>query len=192
MRRKRSNKAGKDQGREIRAVLRYARPDGLVATMSPSRLSNRKEASTLRRLQVKPSATEIGARVAAIHMKRPGRICLCTHRREDQGTWGLARNDARKVREIVHEADPEIIEEWMWNPTWAHGGICLHGETHKNVVKMTFAKGAALKDPSGLFSSSLDGNTRRAIEHPRRRQGRTISPLRDLQRRSWPPKDARS
>ena len=71
-----------------------------------------------------------------------------------------------KVREIVHEADPEILEEWKWigTPVWSHGGIVCTGETYKNVVKMTFAKGAALKDPSGLFNSSLDGNVRRAID----------------------------
>jgi hypothetical protein len=71
-----------------------------------------------------------------------------------------------KVREIVHEADPEIVEEWKWRgtPTWSHGAIVCTGETYKNVVKMTFAKGAALKDPSGLFNSSLDGNVRRAID----------------------------
>jgi hypothetical protein len=76
-----------------------------------------------------------------------------------------------KVREIIHEADPEIVEEWKWvkpaspgTPVFSHGGIVCTGETHKNVVKMTFAKGAALKDPSGLFNSSLDGNVRRAID----------------------------
>jgi hypothetical protein len=76
-----------------------------------------------------------------------------------------------KVREIVHEADPEIVEEWKWAkpkspgiPVWSHGGIVCTGETYKNVVKMTFARGAALKDPSGLFDSSLDGNARRAID----------------------------
>src|SRR5262249_43697982 len=76
-----------------------------------------------------------------------------------------------KVRGIVHEADPEIVEEWKWvkptspgTPVWSHGGIVCTGETHKNVVKMTFAKGAVLKDPSGLFNSSLGGNVRRAID----------------------------
>ncbi len=71
-----------------------------------------------------------------------------------------------KVRAIVHEADPEIVEEWKWmgTPVWSHGGIVCTGETYKNVVKMTFAKGAALKDPAGLFNSSLDGNVRRAID----------------------------
>jgi hypothetical protein len=75
------------------------------------------------------------------------------------------------VRKIVREADPEIVEEWKWakatspgTPVWSHGGIVCTGETYKNVVKMTFAKGAALKDPSRLFNSSLDGNVRRAID----------------------------
>ena len=71
-----------------------------------------------------------------------------------------------KVREIIHAADPEIVEEWKWmgTPVWSHGGIVCTGETYKNHVKMTFAKGAALKDHSGLFNSSLDGNVRRAID----------------------------
>jgi len=70
-----------------------------------------------------------------------------------------------KVREIIHAADPEIVEEWKWEiPVWSHGGIVCTGETYKKVVKMTFAKGAALKDPSGLFNSSLEGNVRRAID----------------------------
>jgi hypothetical protein len=72
-----------------------------------------------------------------------------------------------KVRDIVHQADPEIVEEWKWRgtPTWYHGGaIVCTGETYAKVVKMTFAKGATLKDPAGLFNSSLDGNVRRAID----------------------------
>jgi hypothetical protein len=71
-----------------------------------------------------------------------------------------------KVRKIIHEADPEILEEWKWmgTPVFSHDGIVCTGETYKNVVKMTFAKGAALKDPSRLFNSSLDGNVRRAID----------------------------
>ncbi len=71
-----------------------------------------------------------------------------------------------KVRQIVHEVDPEIVEEWKWRgtPVWSHGGIVCTGETYKSVVKMTFAKGAALPDPSGLFNSSLGGNVRRAID----------------------------
>jgi hypothetical protein len=71
-----------------------------------------------------------------------------------------------RVREIIHEADPEILEEWKWmgTPVWSHGGIVCTGETYKNVVKMTFARGAALKDPARLFNSSLKGNVRRAID----------------------------
>jgi len=72
----------------------------------------------------------------------------------------------RRLRAIVTEADPEIVEEWKWRgvPVWSHGGMVCTGETHKSVVKMTFARGAALEDPAGLFNSSLDGNTRRAID----------------------------
>jgi hypothetical protein len=71
-----------------------------------------------------------------------------------------------KVRAIIHKADPEIVEEWKWmgTPVFSHGGIICTGETYKNIVKLTFARGAALKDPSGLFNSSLDGNVRRAID----------------------------
>jgi hypothetical protein len=76
-----------------------------------------------------------------------------------------------KVREIIHEADPEIVEEWKWmKPTnsgtsvWSHGGIVCTGEKYKNAVKMTFARGAAIEDPSGLFNSSLDGNARRTLD----------------------------
>jgi hypothetical protein len=71
-----------------------------------------------------------------------------------------------KVRTIIHAADPEIVEEWKWmgTPVFSHDGIVCTGETYKSVVKMTFAKGAALKDPSGLFNSSLEGNVRRAID----------------------------
>ncbi len=71
-----------------------------------------------------------------------------------------------RLRTLVKEADPEVVEEWKWRgvPVWSHDGLICTGETYKTVVKMTFAKGAALKDPSGLFNSSLDGNTRRAID----------------------------
>ena len=71
-----------------------------------------------------------------------------------------------KLREIIHEADPEIVEEWKWmgTPVWSHAGIVCTGETYKSVVKMTFARGAALNDSSRLFNSSLEGNVRRAID----------------------------
>ena len=71
-----------------------------------------------------------------------------------------------RLRALVKEADPEVVEEWKWRgvPVWYHDGMICTGETYKSVVKMTFAKGAALPDPTGLFNSSLDGNTRRAID----------------------------
>ena len=71
-----------------------------------------------------------------------------------------------KIRKLIKQADPDVVEEWKWRgvPTWYHDGMICTGETYKNVVKMTFAKGAALKDPSRLFNSSLEGNTRRAID----------------------------
>lgn len=87
----------------------------------------------------------------------------------DLGDW---RGKAlAKVRKLMHEADPEIVEEWKWvkatnpgTPVWSHGGIICTGETYKNAVKLTFAKGAALEDPARLFNSSLEGNVRRAID----------------------------
>jgi hypothetical protein len=71
-----------------------------------------------------------------------------------------------RIRALIKEADPEVVEEWKWRgtPVWEHDGIICTGETYKSVVKMTFAKGASLDDPSGLFNSSLEGNTRRAID----------------------------
>lgn len=71
-----------------------------------------------------------------------------------------------RLRGLVKEADPEVVEDWKWRgvPVWSHDGIICTGETYKNVVKMTFAKGAALEDPAGLFNASLEGNTRRAID----------------------------
>ena len=71
-----------------------------------------------------------------------------------------------RIRALIKQADPEVVEEWKWRgvPVWSHAGIICTGETYKNVVKLTFAKGASLEDPSGLFNSSLEGNTRRAID----------------------------
>jgi len=89
---------------------------------------------------------------------------LIDARIEELGDW---RGELlSRLRSLVKEADPEVVEEWKWRgvPVWEHDGIICTGETYKNVVKMTFAKGAALKDPSGLFNSSLEGNTRRAID----------------------------
>ena len=83
---------------------------------------------------------------------------------KDLGDW--RGKTLAKLRDVIHQADPEIVEEWKWRgtPVFSHGGIVCTGETYKNVVKMTFAKGAALKDPAGLFNSSLEGNVRRAID----------------------------
>ena len=108
-----------------------------------------------------------------LYMKRPVAVesasAIIDARITELGDW--RGKTLAKVREIVHQADPEIVEEWKWvkpkspgTPVWSHGGIVCTGETYKNAVKMTFAKGAALKDPSGLFNSSLDGNVRRAID----------------------------
>ncbi|OBJ24382.1 hypothetical protein A5621_06845 [Mycobacterium colombiense] len=71
-----------------------------------------------------------------------------------------------RIRQLIKKADPDVVEEWKWRgvPTWYHDGMICTGETYKNIVKMTFAKGASLPDPAGLFNSSLDGNTRRAID----------------------------
>ena len=89
---------------------------------------------------------------------------LIDARIEELGDW--RGKMLSRLRTLVKEADPEVVEEWKWRgvPVWYHDGMICTGETYKNVVKMTFAKGAALKDPSGLFNSSLDGNTRRAID----------------------------
>jgi hypothetical protein len=89
---------------------------------------------------------------------------LIDRRITELGDW---RGDAlARVRKIIKQADPEVVEEWKWRgvPVWEHAGIICTGESYKNYVKLTFAKGASLPDPSGLFNSSLEGNTRRAID----------------------------
>jgi hypothetical protein len=102
------------------------------------------------------------------HMKKPVTVesasALIDAKIKELGDW--RGKTLAKVREIIREADPEMVEEWKWRgtPVWSHGGIVSTGETYKSVVKMTFAKGAALKDPAGLFNSSLEGNVRRAID----------------------------
>jgi hypothetical protein len=89
---------------------------------------------------------------------------LIDERIEELGDWRGAT--LARLRALIKEADPEIVEEWKWRgvPTWYHDGMVCTGETYKSVVKMTFAKGAKLEDPSGLFNSSLEGNVRRAID----------------------------
>ena len=103
-----------------------------------------------------------------LDMKRPvpaeSASAFIDERIKELGDW--RGKTLARVREIIHETDPEIVEEWKWRgtPVWSHGGIVCTGETYLNYVKMTFAKGAALKDPFGLFNSSLEGNVRRAID----------------------------
>jgi len=89
---------------------------------------------------------------------------LIDARIQELGDW--RGKTLANVRKLIHEADPEVVEEWKWmgTPVWSHGGIICTGETYKKIVKLTFAKGASLKDPKGLFNSSLDGNVRRAID----------------------------
>src|SRR6202166_5363820 len=105
-------------------------------------------------------------------MKTPGPVesgAIINARIKELGDW--RGKMLAKVRDIIREADPEIVEEWKWvkptspgTPVFSRGGIVCTGETYKSVVKMTFAKGAALEDPAGLFNSSLEGNIRRAID----------------------------
>jgi len=99
---------------------------------------------------------------AAMKTKSPSQ--LIDARIKELGDW--RGKTLARIRALVKEADPEVVEEWKWRgvPTWYHNGILCTGETYKSVVKMTFAKGASLKDPSRLFNSSLEGNTRRAID----------------------------
>jgi hypothetical protein len=103
-----------------------------------------------------------------LEMKKPvsaeSASALIDKKIKELGDW--RGKTLARVRELIHAADPEIVEEWKWmgTPVFSHSGIVCTGETYKSVVKMTFAKGAALNDPAGLFNSSLDGNVRRAID----------------------------
>jgi hypothetical protein len=89
---------------------------------------------------------------------------LIDERIKELGDW--RGETLSRIRELIRQAEPEVIEEWKWRgvPVWYHNGMICTGETYKSVVKMTFAKGASVEDPSGLFNSSLEGNTRRAID----------------------------
>ena len=88
---------------------------------------------------------------------------LISQRIKELGDW--RGRTLTKIRELIKEADPDIVEEWKWGtPVWSHNGLICTGEAYKNVVKMTFSKGASLKDPDGLFNASLEGNVRRAID----------------------------
>ena len=101
--------------------------------------------------------------------QRPSR--LIDERIKELGDW--RGKMLSRIRALIKQADPDVVEEWKWRgvPVWSHDGLICTGEPYKNVVKMTFAKGAALEDPSGLFNSSLEGNTRRAIDF---HEGETI------------------
>ena len=110
----------------------------------------------------KPTKKSPTKKSSSAEGKSPSR--LIDERIEELGDW---RGEMlSRIRTLIKQADPEVVEEWKWRgvPVWYHDGIICTGETYKNVVKMTFAKGAALDDPSGLFNSSLEGNTRRAID----------------------------
>ena len=102
-------------------------------------------------------------KMSGMKQDQPARL-LISKRIAELGDW--RGKTLARMRKLIKEADPKIVEEWKWmgTPVWSHDGIVCTGESYKKVVKMTFAKGASLKDPSGLFNSSLDGNVRRAID----------------------------
>ncbi|HKV16432.1 MAG TPA: DUF1801 domain-containing protein [Reyranella sp.] len=106
--------------------------------------------------------TKKGSSTARQHEDSPAR--LIDARIEELGDW--RGETLARVRSLIRQADPDVVEEWKWRgvPVWSHAGIICTGETYKNAVKMTFAKGASLEDPSRLFNASLEGNTRRAID----------------------------
>ena len=108
------------------------------------------------------TATAMGKNSAKDAANSPSR--LIDARIDDLGDW--RGKTLARIRALIRQADPDVVEEWKWRgvPVWEHDGIICTGETYKNVVKMTFAKGASLEDPSRLFNSSLEGNTRRAID----------------------------
>ena len=109
----------------------------------------------------KPKTGTPGSKSSAPVDKSPS--LLIDERISELGDW--RGKTLAKIRALIRQADPKVVEEWKWSvPVWSHDGIICTGETYKSAVKMTFAKGAALEDPSGLFNSSLEGNTRRAID----------------------------
>lgn len=109
-----------------------------------------------RRIQVNMKATS--------HLNGTAASANITRRIQELGDW--RGETLAHVRQLIHDADPDIVEEWKWRgtPVWSHDGIVCTGESYKQVVKLTFARGASIKDPKKLFNSSLDGNTRRAID----------------------------
>lgn len=115
-----------------------------------------------RRTEAKSKTPTVLGKSGPPETKSPSR--MIDERIEELGDW--RGKTLARLRKLIKQADPEVVEEWKWRgvPVWSHGGLICTGETYKQVVKMTFARGAALEDPSGLFNSSLDGNTRRAID----------------------------
>lgn len=142
-------------GRNVISLKPVVQEAGVPLT----RIDDHKQMAPNRRL---PSRTETMTKPQAI--QDPPASDLISKKIAELGDW---RGDTlARMRKLVHEADPDVVEEWKWmgTPVWSHDGILCTGETYKKVVKLTFAKGASLKDPAGLFNSSLDGNTRRAID----------------------------
>ena len=131
--------------------------------LHPKDIGRRQHAHASARVRAQRMApNDREARVSGQQGKSPSQ--LIDARIEELGDW---RGELlSRLRTLVKQSDPEVVEEWKWRgtPVWSHDGLVCTGETYKNVVKMTFAKGASLEDPSGLFNSSLDGNVRRAID----------------------------
>ena len=126
----------------------------------------RKPATKTRAAVAKSAATTVKKSASAAKEAKSGDSPsrLIGARIKELGDW--RGETLARVRTLIKQADPEVVEEWKWRgvPVWEHAGIICTGETYKSVVKLTFAKGASLEDPSGLFNSSLEGNTRRAID----------------------------
>ena len=142
-------------------VRRHAGVDTAKALAFPYALH---EAQRQRKVREKSDQGEAGNMKKSRSKRVESPSELINARIEDLGDW---RGEMlSRLRALIKEADPEVAEEWKWRgtPVWSHNGLICTGETYKNVVKMTFAKGASLKDPSGLFNSSLEGNVRRAID----------------------------
>ena len=131
--------------------------------LHPKDIGRRQHAHASARVRAQRMApNDREARVSGQQGKSPSQ--LIDARIEELGDW---RGELlSRLRTLVKQSDPEVVEEWKWRgtPVWSHDGLVCTGETYKNVVKMTFARGASLEDPSGLFNSSLDGNVRRAID----------------------------
>jgi hypothetical protein len=140
--------------RQVRRLIALENPAGIYSSDGRATTTMKKATTTMKK---RKSGSNEGKRGDSPSQLIDARIKELTDWRGET----LAR-----LRSLIKQADPEVVEEWKWRgvPVWSHAGIICTGETYKNVVKMTFAKGASLEDPSGLFNSSLEGNTRRAID----------------------------